>query len=100
MPLFLLMLSGCSPPPVESRENVPAPRPPAGSLEHLPLISILDVNRDGALSAAEIEASGKKLMYADRNGDGKLTVGEAEERVAKGAGDQVISVHGGHVWGP
>jgi len=38
-----------------------------------PLMSVLDADKDGALSADEIENAGIALKSLDKNGDGKLT---------------------------
>jgi len=47
-------------------ENV---RPRKGN----PLMSVLDADKDGVLSANEIENAGTALKSLDKNGDGKLT---------------------------
>ncbi|MEX2173600.1 MAG: hypothetical protein WD872_04505 [Pirellulaceae bacterium] len=47
-------------------ERGPPPGPP-------PLVMALDADRDGELSAAEIEGASKALLKLDKNSDGKLT---------------------------
>ena len=54
--------------PGEPRPGAPGFRPP--------LISALDADGNGELSAEEIEAASKALLKLDRNGDGKLGPGE------------------------
>ena len=51
-------------PPGGPRPGTPGFRPP--------LVTALDTDGDGELSAGEIEAAGKSLLKLDRNGDGKL----------------------------
>ncbi len=41
-----------------------------------PLLQLFDTNRDGTLSAAEIDAAGTQLRERDTNKDGKLTADE------------------------
>lgn len=60
------------PPPRERRErdteDEPLPKPPPP-----PVIAALDTDRDGTLSAAELENAPESLKALDKNGDGKLS---------------------------
>ena len=62
--------------PGEPRPGTPGFRPP--------LVTALDNDGDGELSASEIEAAGKSLLKLDRNGDGKLGPDELFPRPADG----------------
>lgn len=57
------------PPPEGEREGRRGPPPP-------PLLMVLDSDRDGELSAEEIDAATTALKELDKNGDGKLDRGE------------------------
>jgi caffeoyl-CoA O-methyltransferase len=52
----------------------PGQRGPGGPPS--PLVPLLDTNRDGVLSAAEIDAAAETLRQRDANRDGKLTADE------------------------
>ena len=49
---------------------------PAMMMQRLPLMMALDTNRDGMISAEEIEKASESLRKLDKNGDGKLSVEE------------------------
>ena len=51
--------------------------PPIQFMQISPILSAIDTNHDGVLSAAEIAASATELKKLDKNGDGKLTRDEA-----------------------
>jgi Ca2+-binding EF-hand superfamily protein len=51
--------------------------PPIQFFQISPILSTLDTNHDGTLSAAEIAAAATELKKLDKNGDGKLTRDEA-----------------------
>ena len=63
-------------------------RPPGAEIENrmremlrrLPVVMALDKDRDGTISASEIEDAPKLLRRADRNGDGQLTRDELRPR--------------------
>jgi Ca2+-binding EF-hand superfamily protein len=64
---------------IASAQNGP-PRdqpPPMQFMQISPILSAIDTNHDGVLSAAEIAASATELKKLDKNGDGKLTRDEA-----------------------
>lgn len=52
------------------------PMGPAMMMQRLPLMMALDTNRDGTISADEIEKASESLRKLDKNGDGKLSVEE------------------------
>ena len=54
--------------------------PPPGERPAPPLIAALDTDRDGIISAAEIEASPESLVTLDKNDDGFLTPQELQPR--------------------
>jgi Ca2+-binding EF-hand superfamily protein len=56
--------------PGEPRPDGRPGAPPAGFRP--PLVSALDTDGDGQLSASEIEGAAKSLLKLDKNGDGKL----------------------------
>ena len=61
--------------------NMPPPQGGPGFGGHhrrppLPLVQVLDVNRDGVIDASEIANASAELLTLDKNGDGKLTVDE------------------------
>lgn len=58
---------------------------PGGFLRRVPVISALDKNKDGEISAEEIENAAAALKTLDRDGNGKLT--EDELRPNFGGGD-------------
>jgi caffeoyl-CoA O-methyltransferase len=51
-----------------------------------PLLQAFDTDRDGTLSAAEIDAAAAKLRERDSNKDGKLTADELRPRPGPGGG--------------
>ncbi len=51
-----------------------------------PILNAVDVNQDGALSAAEIANAPAQLRKLDKNGDGKLTQDEAGMQMGRGGG--------------
>jgi predicted O-methyltransferase YrrM len=61
-----------------------------------PLLEAFDTDRDGALSAAEIDAAAAKLRECDADHDGKLTADE----LARGAGGGPGGAGGGRGRGP
>lgn len=80
------------PPPQDGRQGPPqggagAPPPPAGAPpdedgdkdkekeKHPvpPIIAVLDTDRDGKISAAEIEKAAESLAKLDKDGDGEIT---------------------------
>jgi Ca2+-binding EF-hand superfamily protein len=66
-------------PPDRRPEGAPDRRPdgpPRGGPFGPGLFAILDTDRDGELSTAEIVGAGTALLKLDRNGDGKLTPNE------------------------
>ncbi len=69
---------------LSARQGMPAgPSAPgsAGGIFRMdPVISALDTNHDGILSAQEIAAASKSLLALDRNGDGQLTPDETRVR--------------------
>ena len=52
------------------------PMGPAMLMQRLPLMMALDTNRDGTISADEIEKASESLRKLDKNGDGKLSAEE------------------------
>lgn len=48
-----------------------------------PFMSVLDADKDGVLSAEEIENAGTALKSLDKNGDGKLTRDELPRKKGK-----------------
>jgi caffeoyl-CoA O-methyltransferase len=63
----------------------PRQLPPGGPNS---LLQAFDTDRDGTLSAAEIDAAAAKLRERDANKDGKLTADELQPRPAGGGGGQ------------
>lgn len=60
---------------------------PAGGAPGVPLMSVLDLDGDGALSKSEIASAAESLKKLDRNGDGSLSREElASAGPAAGAG--------------
>jgi Ca2+-binding EF-hand superfamily protein len=51
-----------------------------------PLLTALDTDRDGTLSASEIAAAAKALLTLDRNADGQLTADEMQPAFGRGPG--------------
>jgi Ca2+-binding EF-hand superfamily protein len=51
-----------------------------------PILSAIDVNHDGVLSADEIANAPAQLRKLDKNGDGKLTQDEAGLQMGRGGG--------------
>lgn len=60
-------------------------RAPGGFLQRIPVFSVLDKNKDGEISAEEIENASAALKTLDRDGNGKLT--EDELRPNFGGGE-------------
>ncbi|HWH72425.1 MAG TPA: hypothetical protein VNT26_23895 [Candidatus Sulfotelmatobacter sp.] len=61
-------------PPPPGGASQPRPVPPAGAKAHLPpLMTALDTDGNGELSAEEIANASAALLKLDANGDGKLT---------------------------
>jgi EF hand len=56
------------------------PRGPDGARGPNPMMELLDSDRDGTLTAEEIQASASVLLKCDRNGDGTLTPDEVGSR--------------------
>jgi Ca2+-binding EF-hand superfamily protein len=50
--------------------------PPGGFMRFSPLLSTLDADHDGVISASEIANASKALLTLDKNGDGKLSAEE------------------------
>ena len=70
---------------LSSRQGMPlggAPQPgkAAGIFRMDPLLNAIDTNHDGMISADEIAASGKDLLFLDKNGDGEITSDEMRPR--------------------
>src|SRR5262245_32697675 len=63
--------------PEGAPDRRPGGPPPGGPPPGAGLFAILDTDRDGQLSTAEIVGAGTALLKLDRNGDGKLTPDEA-----------------------
>ena len=59
-----------------------------GGMMISPIVAALDTDRDGALSAAEIENASKSLLTLDKDGDGKISRDEWD------AGYRVFDVNG------
>jgi hypothetical protein len=57
-------------------DQVPPPPPPPGCHPPQPLMTALDTDKDGQLSAAEIAAASASLLTLDTDGDGILTAAE------------------------
>ena len=56
------------------------------------VLQALDTNRDGQLSAAEIEAAPASLLVLDRNHDGQVTPGEYNPKLEDtAAGDEMVA---------
>jgi Ca2+-binding EF-hand superfamily protein len=53
----------------------------------MPLIAVLDTNRDGVIDSSELAAAVDSLKTLDKNGDGKLTRDELRTVRPQGAGD-------------
>jgi predicted O-methyltransferase YrrM len=68
----ILARSGWTQPP----GNEQRPRQPGPGGAASPLLQMFDTDRDGTLSAAEIEAAAARLRDRDANKDGKLTADE------------------------
>jgi Ca2+-binding EF-hand superfamily protein len=51
----------------------------------MPLMMALDADKDGEISAAEIENASKALKALDKNGDGKLSPDELRPAMPEGA---------------
>jgi hypothetical protein len=67
------------------------PRPPRGDGPRPPLpplVVALDVNHDGVIDTAELNAAPEALRSLDKNNDGKLTPDELRPAGPKPAGDQ------------
>ena len=63
-----------NPPPMDGPGGPEGPGGPGmGHRPPPPIIAVLDVNRDGVISADEIANASKALKKLDRNGDGELT---------------------------
>jgi Ca2+-binding EF-hand superfamily protein len=58
---------------------------PAPGMPPMGLFSILDTDRDGEISTAEIVGAGTALLKLDRNGDGKLTPDEVFAQPPRGS---------------
>lgn len=56
-----------------------------GGMMISPIVAALDTDRDGALSAAEIENASKSLLTLDKDGDGKLSTEELRPSMPQGA---------------
>ncbi len=66
-PVIVPLLLVCGTPPAQERRERPRP-----------VLLALDLDHDGTLSAAEIQAAPASLRALDRNGDGELTFDEME----------------------
>lgn len=66
------------------RQKMSERRPEMGAAmaRRLPVMMALDVDKDGALSASEIENASKTLAKLDKNGDGQLSAEELRPDVA------------------
>ena len=60
--------------------------PPGGFIRFSPLLSAIDSDHDGVISASEIANASKSLLTLDRNGDGKLTEEEMRPNFGPGPG--------------
>ncbi|MAI33623.1 MAG: hypothetical protein CMM07_18380 [Rhodopirellula sp.] len=78
----------------------------SGMMSFLPVLVALDVNRDGEISATEIENAAKALKTLDKNKDGKLTADELQPAMggrgggSRGAGNRAGGTRGGAERGP
>lgn len=63
-------------PEAGERRGPGRPDPGAFLAQRSPLLLALDADKDGVLSASEIENSAKALLKLDRNGDGSLSLDE------------------------
>ena len=61
-------------------------QPPGGMMRGSPLLSALDADHDGVISASEIANASKALLTLDKNGDGKLTQEEMRPSFGRGPG--------------
>lgn len=61
-------------------------QPPGGFIRFSPLLSAIDSDHDGVISASEIANASKALLTLDRNGDGKLTEEEMRPNFGRGPG--------------
>ena len=59
-----------------------------------PLLQAFDTDRDGTLSAAEIDAAAAKLRERDANEDGKLTADELPRGGAEGGRARPVAATG------
>lgn len=59
---------------------------PGGLLQRIPVMSALDKNKDGEISAEEIENAAAALKTLDRDGNGKLTEDELRPNFGGGWG--------------
>lgn len=78
---FLVLLSGL-PGLAQDRSGRRPPPPDRGQGQrkpHAPLLSVLDIDRDGQLSAEEIAAAPTRLRLVDPDADGTLTETEVSE---------------------
>jgi predicted O-methyltransferase YrrM len=75
--LALLLSAGCKSAAPTARS---APGDPGGGPRGRPLHVLLDANRDGVISKAEIEGAPTVLRKLDKNGDGQLTSDEVRPR--------------------
>lgn len=68
----------------EIRQRMAQGRPEMASemLRRLPLMVALDTNRDGTISASEIDEASRSLKNLDRNGDGTLSAEELRPEFA------------------
>lgn len=62
--------------PQSERPDGPPPGPPPGQRPPPPIIMVLDTDKDGILSASEIQNAPISLRKLDKNGDGQLGPGE------------------------
>lgn len=56
-----------------------------------PLVTALDTDHDGAISAAEMAAAPKTLLSLDKNGDGSIALEEVKVRRPEGEQDGAVS---------
>jgi len=70
-------------------EDAPPPPPPKGKGKGLgPIVAALDIDKDGTLSADEIEDAPQALLALDKNDDGVISPKELKPKKPPGKGDE------------